>query len=53
MCAFENGIVRMITITIQISNTTYNIKKDSTKLIQVLKPHSMPITVMSLNTACR
>ncbi|XP_043512128.1 cilia- and flagella-associated protein 44 isoform X2 [Frieseomelitta varia] len=52
VCAFENGIVRMITVIIQMSNTAYNIKKDSTKLIQVLKPHSMPITVMSLNAAC-
>ncbi|KAK1137227.1 hypothetical protein K0M31_001748 [Melipona bicolor] len=52
VCAFENGIVRMITITIYTSNTAYNIKKNSTKLIQVLKPHSMPITVMSLNEAC-
>lgn len=42
----------MITVTIQTTNTG-NVKMDNTKLIQVLKPHSMPITVMSLNTSCR
>ncbi|XP_068986815.1 cilia- and flagella-associated protein 44 isoform X3 [Bombus flavifrons] len=51
VCAFESGIIRMITVTIQTTNTG-NVKMDNTKLIQVLKPHSMPITVMSLNTSC-
>ncbi|XP_017757877.1 PREDICTED: uncharacterized protein LOC108549132 [Eufriesea mexicana] len=52
VCAFESGILRMVTITIEIADIENNMKGDHTKLIQVLKPHSMPITVMSLNTSC-
>lgn len=53
MCAFENGILRMVTITIETADNENNAKGDRTKLIQALKPHSMPINVMSLNTSCR
>ncbi|XP_076749592.1 cilia- and flagella-associated protein 44 [Xylocopa sonorina] len=52
VCAFESGIIRMITITIQGASIDDSVKEDNTKLIQVLKPHLMPITVMSLNSSC-
>ncbi|CAK9822070.1 Cilia- and flagella-associated protein 44 [Anthophora retusa] len=52
ICAFESGIVRMIVVAIQAASTNNNTKDDYTKLIQVLKPHSMSITVMCLNTSC-
>ncbi|XP_029043385.1 cilia- and flagella-associated protein 44 isoform X1 [Osmia bicornis bicornis] len=52
VCAFESGVIRMITISIQASSTEDNIKGDYTRLIEVLKPHSMSITVMCLNTSC-
>lgn len=41
----------MITLdTTKIENKN---EKNHVKLIQVLRPHSMPITVMSLNTSNR
>nr|XP_012143308.1 PREDICTED: cilia- and flagella-associated protein 44 isoform X1 [Megachile rotundata] len=52
VCAFESGIIRMITISMQTPNSKSSIKGDKTRLIEVLKPHSKPITVMSLNTTC-
>lgn len=42
----------MITISIPSRYTEDNIKGDYTRLIEVLKPHSMSITVMCLNTSC-
>ncbi|XP_076234530.1 cilia- and flagella-associated protein 44 isoform X2 [Calliopsis andreniformis] len=53
VCAFETGIIRMITVAVKTASAENNIDKDYTRLIQVLKPHTMPITVMSLNVSHR
>ncbi|XP_076177015.1 cilia- and flagella-associated protein 44 isoform X2 [Ptiloglossa arizonensis] len=52
VCAFESGIIRMVTIAIKTANIENNIKRDYTRLIQVLKPHSMSISVMCINVSC-
>ncbi|CAL7949001.1 unnamed protein product [Xylocopa violacea] len=52
LCAFESGIIRMISITMQGTSIDNNVGEDNTKLIQVLKPHLMSITAMSLNSSC-
>lgn len=43
----------MVTIAIKTANIENNIKRDYTRLIQVLKPHSMSISVMCINVSCR
>ncbi|XP_053983869.1 cilia- and flagella-associated protein 44 [Hylaeus volcanicus] len=52
VCAFKSGVIRMITIAIKTASMESNIKRDYTRLIQVLKPHSMPISVMTFNVSC-
>ncbi|XP_076222298.1 cilia- and flagella-associated protein 44 [Nomia melanderi] len=52
ICAFQSGIIRMITVAVKVADTENNIKGDYTRLIQILKPHSMPISVMSYNISC-
>ncbi|XP_076637400.1 cilia- and flagella-associated protein 44 isoform X1 [Colletes latitarsis] len=52
VCAFKSGIIRMITIAIKTASTNNNINENYTRLIQVLKPHSMPISVMCFNISC-
>ncbi|XP_015588735.2 uncharacterized protein LOC107264707 [Cephus cinctus] len=49
VCAFSSGIIRMITVSILQANRTKKIKGDYVRLIQVVRPHKMPITSMSLN----
>lgn len=52
MCAFESGIIRLITVAVKTADVESNIRKDYTRLVQVLKPHSMSITVMCCNVSC-
>lgn len=40
-------------ITLETTKIKNKNEKNHVKLIQVLRPHSMPITVMSLNTSSR
>lgn len=40
-------------ITLETTKIENKNEKNHVKLIQVLRPHSMPITVMSLNTSSR
>ncbi|XP_076652358.1 cilia- and flagella-associated protein 44 isoform X2 [Halictus rubicundus] len=52
VCAFRSGVIRMITIAIKTADMENNINGDYTRLIQSLKPHSMPITIMRYNALC-
>lgn len=52
-CAFESGVIRIITVSVALANTANNIKDDYVRLIQVIKPHKMAITAMSLNPSHR
>nr|XP_033337675.1 cilia- and flagella-associated protein 44 [Megalopta genalis] len=52
VCAFRSGIIRMITIAIKAAVVENNIKGDYTRLIQCIKAHSMPITLMYYNVSC-
>jgi len=36
-----------------VADATDNVKGDYVRLIQVIKPHKMAITAMSLNPSCR
>ncbi|XP_011056677.1 PREDICTED: cilia- and flagella-associated protein 44, partial [Acromyrmex echinatior] len=51
-CAFGSGVIRIIVVAVSTANTIDNIKGDYVRLIQVIKPHKMAITVMSLNPLC-
>ncbi|KYN22810.1 WD repeat-containing protein 52 [Trachymyrmex cornetzi] len=51
-CAFGSGIIRIIVVAVSIADTIDNIKGDYVRLIQVIKPHKMAITTMSLNPSC-
>ncbi|XP_072743964.1 cilia- and flagella-associated protein 44 [Anoplolepis gracilipes] len=51
-CAFESGVIRIIAVAISAANAVNNIQGDYVRLIQVVKPHKMAITVMSLNPSC-
>ncbi|XP_015185345.1 PREDICTED: cilia- and flagella-associated protein 44 [Polistes dominula] len=52
VCAFDTGIIRMVVIAVLTANEQNNIKGNYTKLVQVLKPHSRSINVMSINPSC-
>lgn len=52
-CAFESGVIRIIAVAISTANAINNIRGDYVRLIQVVKPHKMAITAMSLNPSCR
>jgi len=52
-CAFESGVIRIITVAVSAANAVNNIRGDYVRLIQIVKPHKMAITVMSLNPSCR
>lgn len=52
-CAFESGVIRIIAVAISTANDINNIRGDYVRLIQVVKPHKMAITTMSLNPSCR
>ncbi|XP_050459151.1 cilia- and flagella-associated protein 44 isoform X5 [Cataglyphis hispanica] len=51
-CAFESGVIRIIVVAISKANAINDIRGDYVRLIQVVKPHKMAITVMSLNPSC-
>ncbi|XP_070154334.1 cilia- and flagella-associated protein 44 isoform X2 [Polyergus mexicanus] len=51
-CAFESGVIRIIVVAISTANAINNIRGDYVRLIQVIKPHKMAITTMSLNPSC-
>ncbi|XP_026674087.1 uncharacterized protein LOC108630687 isoform X2 [Ceratina calcarata] len=48
VCGFENGIIRMISVDVKPASVN-DVKRNCTTLIQVIKPHSERINVMSLN----
>ncbi|XP_008204820.1 cilia- and flagella-associated protein 44 isoform X2 [Nasonia vitripennis] len=48
VCAFETGVIRMISINLQ--NLNQKVKDGRVKLTQALKPHTMKITRMSMNS---
>ncbi|KAK2582044.1 hypothetical protein KPH14_002749 [Odynerus spinipes] len=52
ICAFGSGIIRVIIAAVLIANEHNNIKDKFTRLVQVLKPHSQSINVMSVNPSC-
>ena len=52
-CAFGSGVIRLIVVAVSTADTIDNIKGDYVRLIQVIKPHKMAITVMSLNPLCK
>ncbi|KAI4496377.1 hypothetical protein M0804_000187 [Polistes exclamans] len=52
VCAFDTGIIRMVIVAVLTANEQNNIKENFTKLVQVLKPHSQSINVMSVNPSC-
>lgn len=43
----------MVVITVLTANEHNNIKENFTRLVQVLKPHSQSINVMSVNPSYR
>ncbi|XP_032671308.1 cilia- and flagella-associated protein 44 isoform X3 [Odontomachus brunneus] len=47
-CAFGSGIIRLIAVTISATDR----KDNYIKLIQIIRPHRMAITSMSLNSSC-
>ncbi|XP_019696509.1 uncharacterized protein LOC105182290 [Harpegnathos saltator] len=49
-CAFGSGVIRVIAVTISAANV--DTKNDCLKLIQIIRPHRMAITAMSLNPSC-
>ncbi|XP_046813292.1 cilia- and flagella-associated protein 44 isoform X1 [Vespa crabro] len=49
ICAFDSGVIRMVIVAVLTANEHNNIKENFTKLVQVLKPHSQSINVMSVN----
>ncbi|XP_046415054.1 cilia- and flagella-associated protein 44 [Neodiprion fabricii] len=49
VCAFGSGVLRVVTIAVEKANSASDIKGDYVRLLQAIKPHSSPITVMSLN----
>ncbi|XP_029161342.1 cilia- and flagella-associated protein 44 isoform X2 [Nylanderia fulva] len=51
-CAFESGVIRIIAVAVSAANSANNIRGDYVRLIQVMKPHKMAITAMSLNPSC-
>ncbi|XP_018302310.1 uncharacterized protein [Mycetomoellerius zeteki] len=51
-CAFESGVIRIIVVAVSTTDTIDNVKGDYVRLIQVIKPHKMAITAMSLNPSC-
>ncbi|EFN70133.1 WD repeat-containing protein 52 [Camponotus floridanus] len=51
-CAFKSGVIRIITVAVSAANAVNNIHGDYIRLIQIVKPHKMAITVMSLNPSC-
>ncbi|KYN07248.1 WD repeat-containing protein 52 [Cyphomyrmex costatus] len=51
-CAFGSGVIRIIVVAVSMANSIDNIKGDYIRLIQVIKPHKMAITAMSLNPSC-
>jgi hypothetical protein len=46
ICAFNSGVIRMLSLDLYHSQKQDN---EHVKLIQVLKPHTMKITRMSIN----
>ncbi|XP_025994269.1 cilia- and flagella-associated protein 44 isoform X2 [Solenopsis invicta] len=52
-CAFESGVIRIIAVAVSAADATDDIKGDYVRLIQIIKPHKMAITAMSLNPSCR
>ncbi|XP_011859838.1 PREDICTED: uncharacterized protein LOC105557260 isoform X2 [Vollenhovia emeryi] len=52
-CGFESGVIRIIVVAISVADANDNVKGDYVRLIQVIKPHKMAITAMSLNPSCR
>ncbi|KAL2740588.1 cilia- and flagella-associated protein 44 isoform X4 [Vespula squamosa] len=53
ICAFDSGVIRMVIVAVLTANEHNNIKENFTKLVQVLKPHSQAINVMSINPSYR
>ncbi|XP_011636228.1 uncharacterized protein LOC105426623 [Pogonomyrmex barbatus] len=51
-CAFGSGVIRVIVVAVLMADAANDIKGDYVRLIQVIKPHKMAITAMSLNTSC-
>ncbi|XP_047346739.1 cilia- and flagella-associated protein 44 isoform X3 [Vespa velutina] len=49
ICAFDSGVIRIVIVAVLTANEHNNIKENFTKLVQVLKPHSQSINVMSMN----
>ncbi|KAF7417837.1 hypothetical protein HZH68_000490 [Vespula germanica] len=49
ICAFDNGVIRVVIVAVLTANERNNIKENFTRLVQVLKPHSQSINVMSMN----
>ncbi|XP_048505660.1 cilia- and flagella-associated protein 44 isoform X2 [Athalia rosae] len=49
VCAFGSGVIRVITVAVQKADSQSNIRGDYVRLLQAIKPHSSPITAMSLN----
>ncbi|XP_033224478.1 cilia- and flagella-associated protein 44 isoform X2 [Belonocnema kinseyi] len=49
VCAFETGIIRMVTTAILNANASNDVKGQYVKLLQVIKPHTKKITTISLN----
>ena len=49
VCAFETGVIRMITVAVLDADANNKKKGGYVKLIQVLKPHTKSITIVSLN----
>ncbi|XP_036151277.1 cilia- and flagella-associated protein 44 [Monomorium pharaonis] len=53
VCAFESGIIRIVAVAVSSADATDDIKRDYVRLIQIIKPHKMAITAMSLNPSYR
>ncbi|XP_020280668.1 cilia- and flagella-associated protein 44 [Pseudomyrmex gracilis] len=51
VCAFGSGVVRVIVAAISEANAVDDINGDYVRLIQVIRPHKMAITAMSLNSS--
>ena len=51
ICAFESGVVRVVTVAVLQANEYEDIYGDYVRLIQVLKPHTLAITAMSMNSS--
>lgn len=53
VCAFGSGVLRVVTAAVLMADVANDIKGDYVRMIQVMKPHKIAISAMSLNPSYR